>query len=106
MEENEKQSVALQLDIKPDVVRGIYSNLVLINHSHGDFVLDFAQMLPGMPKPEVASRIIMSPEHAKRMLMALQENIYKYEQAFGRIELGVADDGRIIQPLTPGKGEA
>ncbi len=106
MEENEKQSAALQLDIKPDVARGIYSNLVLINHSHGDFVLDFAQMLPGMPKPEVASRIIMSPEHAKRMLMALQENIYKYEQAFGRIEIGVADDGRIIQPLTPGKGEA
>lgn len=107
MEDKEKgQGVSLQLDIKPEVARGIYSNLVLINHSPGDFVIDFAQMLPGMQKPDVASRMIMSPEHAKRLLLALQENVYKYEQAFGRINIGAPDEGVTIQPFAPGKGEA
>ncbi len=107
MEENEnRQSMSLQLDIKPDVARGIYSNLVLINHSPGDFVIDFAQMFPGMQKPEVASRMILSPEHAKRLLLALQENVYKYEQAFGRINIGSAEESMPVQPFAPGKGEA
>ena len=63
-QKNNEQTMQLQLDIKPEVARGIYANLVLINHSHSDFVIDFAQALPGMPKPEVASRMIMAPEHA------------------------------------------
>ena len=100
-QKNNEQTMQLQLDIKPEVARGIYANLVLINHSHSDFVIDFAQALPGMPKPEVASRMIMAPEHAKRLLMALQENVLKYEQAFGRIDLGTAEDQRMIPPITP-----
>ena len=103
-QKNNEQTMQLQLDIKPEVARGIYANLVLINHSHSDFVIDFAQALPGMPKPEVASR--MAPEHAKRLLMALQENVLKYEQAFGRIDLGTAEDQRMISPITPTNGEA
>ena len=99
-QKNNEQTMQLQLDIKPEVARGIYANLVLINHSHSDFVIDFAQALPGMPKPEVASRMIMAPEHAKRLLMALQENVLKYEQAFGRIDLGTAEDQRMISPTT------
>ena len=67
---------------------GVYANLALISHSHSDFVLDFVQMLPGMPKPDVASRVIMAPEHAKRLLAALQENLHKYELEFGPIDLG------------------
>ena len=63
---NNQQPMPLQLDLKPEVASGEYSNLVLISHSHSDFVLDFARALPGLPKPEVASRIIMAPEHAKR----------------------------------------
>ena len=107
METNEEgQSVSLQLDVRAEVARGIYSNLVLINHSPGDFVIDFAQVLPGMQKPEVASRIIMSPEHAKRLLMALQENVYKYEQTFGRINIGTPDQGMAVKSFVPGKGEA
>lgn len=104
-QKNNEQTMQLQLDIKPEVARGIYANLVLINHSHSDFVIDFAQALPGMPKPEVASRMIMAPEHAKRLLMALQENVLKYEQAFGRIDLGTAEDQRMIPPIAPTTSE-
>lgn len=85
---NNGQQSQLQLNMKPEVASGVYSNLVLISHSHTDFVLDFAAALPGMPKPEVEARVIMAPEHAKRLLGALQENIYKYEQEFGTIDLG------------------
>lgn len=105
-QKNNEQTMQLQLDIKPEVARGIYANLVLINHSHSDFVIDFAQALPGMPKPEVASRMIMAPEHAKRLLMALQENVLKYEQTFGRIDLGTAEDQRMIPPIATTSGEA
>lgn len=102
---NNQQPMPLQLDLKPEVASGEYSNLVLISHSHSDFVLDFARALPGLPKPEVASRIIMAPEHAKRLLGALQENIYKYEKEFGKIDLGFQEP-RTIAPFGSGKGEA
>ena len=102
---NNQQPMPLQLDLKPEVASGEYSNLVLISHSHSDFVLDFARALPGLPKPEVASRIIMAPEHAKRLLGALQENIYKYEKALGKIDLGLQEP-RTIAPFGTGKGEA
>ena len=77
----------LNLELKAEVARGTYSNLAIITHSHSEFIIDFAEMLPGLPKPEIASRIIMTPEHAKRLLAALNENIGKYENQFGRIEL-------------------
>lgn len=83
--ENDKKQINIEL--KPEVARGTYSNLAIISHSHSEFVIDFASMLPGLPKPEVCSRIIMNPEHAKRLLNALMENIGKYESQFGRIEL-------------------
>lgn len=82
-ENNQQQN--LQIDLKPEIAKGVYANLALITHSSSDFVLDFATMLPGMPKPEVSARVVMAPEHAKRLLQALQENIYKYEQQFGKI---------------------
>ena len=85
MENNEKK---LGLEIKQDIAKGSYSNLVLITHSHSEFIMDFATMLPGMPKPEITNRIIMSPEHAKRLLMALQDNITKYEDHNGSISFG------------------
>lgn len=85
MDNNEKKSIGL--DIKPDVARGTYSNLAVITHSHSEFIVDFASALPGFPKPEIVSRIIMTPEHAKRLLLALQDNIIKYENNFGDIDL-------------------
>lgn len=78
----------LSINIRPDVAGGKYSNLAVITHSRSEFILDFAAMLPGTPQPDVVSRIIMNPEHAKRLLMALNDNISKYESQFGHIDFG------------------
>lgn len=99
------QGQQLQLNLKPEIASGEYSNLALITHSHSDFVLDFARHLPGMQQPEVCSRVIMAPEHVKRLAMALQENIYKYEQQFGKIEVP-GQPQRTIAPFGNGRGEA
>lgn len=108
MEENNNQQ--LQIELKPEVAEGIYSNLAILTHSSSEFVADFVQMMPGMPKAQVKSRIIMAPEHAKRLLMALQDNVQKYEQQFGKIRLTQAQqpssEGRTIAPFTIKKGEA
>ena len=79
----------IQLELKPEIARGTYSNLAIITHSHSEFIIDFATMLPGQPKPEVSNRIIMTPEHTKRLLNALMDNITKYESQFGFIDLGM-----------------
>lgn len=104
-DKNNLQQGQFQLGIRPEVAQGVYSNLALISHSHSDFVIDFAQALPGMPKPDVCSRIILAPEHAKRLLAALQDNIYKYEQEFGRIEI-TNQAPRTIAPFGTNKGQA
>ena len=82
MENENIEQQGLQIDLRPEVAKGVYANLALITHSSSDFVLDFATMLPGMPKPEVGARVVMAPEHAKR---PLQENVHNYEQQFGKI---------------------
>lgn len=87
---NENQ---ISLELKPETAKGSYSNLAVITHSHSEFIIDFATILPGMPKAEVANRIIMTPEHAKRLLAALNDNIQKYEQAFGSIDFGGQQKG-------------
>jgi len=87
---NENQ---LNIQVKPEITKGTYSNLAIISHSHSEFVIDFASMLPGLGKPEVNSRIIMAPEHAKRLMHALSENVSKYESQFGTIELGKQQAG-------------
>lgn len=101
----ENNQNGLQIELKPEIATGEYANLAVITHSSSDFVLDFASVLPGMPKAQVRSRIILAPEHAKRMLMALQENIYKYEQQFGKINLP-NQQPRTIAPFGTSKGEA
>ena len=82
---NEKE---FKIEIKPETAKGSYSNLAIITHSHSEFIIDFATMLPGLPKPEVGNRIIMTPEHAKRLFLALQDNINKFESQNGLIVLG------------------
>lgn len=82
---NEKE---FSIELKADVAKGTYSNLSIVTHSPSEFVLDFAQVLPGLPKPEVVNRVIMTPEHAKRLLLALQENINKFESLNGSINIG------------------
>ncbi len=83
-EENGQQ---INIELSEEVAEGIYSNLVMIAHSNSEFVLDFIKMLPGVPKAKVKSRIILTPEHAKRLLKALEENINKYEENFGHVKL-------------------
>ncbi|MBQ8070576.1 MAG: DUF3467 domain-containing protein [Bacteroidales bacterium] len=87
MDNNNDKKQQLSLELKPDVAKGSYSNLAIITHSHSEFIIDFATILPGLPKPEISNRIIMTPEHAKRLLNALQDNIIKYESQFGPIDL-------------------
>ena len=86
--DNKKQ---LNLELKPEVALGTYSNLAIISHSRSEFIIDFAAMLPGLQKPEVRSRILMTPEHCKRLLNALTENIGRYEAQFGPISLGAPE---------------
>lgn len=102
---NQQQQNQFQMGISPEVAEGTYSNLALITHSSSDFILDFACALPGMPAPQIKSRVIMAPEHAKRLLQALQSNIYNYEQSFGKIELSDEQE-RTIAPFGTPKGEA
>jgi len=78
---------AIEIELNDSVAEGIYSNMVFIAHSHSEFVLDFISFLPGIPKARVKSRILIAPEHAKRLLLALDENINKYEYNFGEIKL-------------------
>ncbi|MBQ9363652.1 MAG: DUF3467 domain-containing protein [Bacteroidaceae bacterium] len=105
----EEKQQQLQIELKPEQAGGTYSNLAVITHSNCEFVIDFVQMLPAMPKAQVASRIIMAPEHAKRLLFALQDNVQKYEQNFGQIQLQQpqqSKEGRTIAPFNIKKGEA
>lgn len=83
-EENNNQ---LQIDLTPEVAEGVYANLAIIAHSSSEFVFDFISVMPGLPKATVKSRVIMTPEHAKRLLGALQDNIAKYETHFGQIRI-------------------
>ncbi len=93
----EVKKVGLDLDLNEEVAQGLYSNLAIIAHSNSEFILDFAAVLPGMPKPRVRSRIVLTPEHAKRLLLSLQENITRYEQTIGKIEI----KGPVKGPITP-----
>lgn len=83
----------IKIDVKPEVAKGEYSNLAIITHSNSEFILDFASMLPGLAQPEVHSRIIMTPEHAKRLLFALQDNVSKYESQNGPVVLPESNKG-------------
>lgn len=83
MEEKKQQ---LNIELSEEVAQGIYSNLAIITHSSSEFVVDFVRMMPGIPKANVKSRIILTPEHAKKLLMALQDNIAKYESMHGKIK--------------------
>ncbi|MBM3165122.1 MAG: DUF3467 domain-containing protein [Bacteroidetes bacterium] len=83
MEEQENQ---MNIELSEEIALGVYSNLAVITHSPAEVVCDFIQIMPGMPKGKVRSRILMTPQNAKRFLNALADNINKYEQHFGAIE--------------------
>ena len=81
--------IPLTIELTKEVGEGNYANLTVITHSTSEFILDFVRVMPGLEKAPVKSRIILTPEHAKRLLMSLNENISKYEQIFGEIKIPV-----------------
>lgn len=97
----DQQNNKIDIEIRPEVSMGHYSNLAVITHSTSEFILDFIQHMPGIPKAQINSRIIMTPENAKRLLAALNDNIAKFEASNGPIKLP-------SQPLPPlgGGGQA
>ena len=82
----------LQVQLDEDIAQGVYANLVLLNHTENEFVLDFAFIQPSNGRAKVRTRVISSPRHTKRLLLALQKNVERYEERYGRIELGSDDD--------------
>ena len=81
----EKKKPQLSIELPEDVAEGIYSNLAVISHSHSEFVIDFLRLMPNVPKAKVKSRVVITPQHAKRLLQALSDNVTKYEQQHGPI---------------------
>jgi hypothetical protein len=86
-EEHRPDEHMLNVEITDEVAEGIYSNLAIISHTAAEFILDFVQVFPGVPKARVRSRIILSPSHFKRLVIAMQDNLHKYESRFGPIEI-------------------
>ena len=98
----------MNISISPEKAAGTYSNLAIIAHSQAEFIVDFASVMPAMQQANVQSRIIMTPENAKRLLLALQDNVSKYEKQFGQITLNTRQQpvpGSTF-PLSFGSGEA
>jgi len=76
----------INIELSDEIAEGIYSNLAVITHSNSEFVIDFIKLMPGAPKAKVKSRIILTPQHAKRLLAAMKDNISKFEAAHGHIK--------------------
>ncbi|MBN2765027.1 MAG: DUF3467 domain-containing protein [Paludibacteraceae bacterium] len=97
----DQQDNQLNIQLSEEIAEGTYSNLAIISHSTSEFVVDFIRIMPGTPKANVKSRVILTPEHAKRLLFALQENITKYEAQHGKIKI---PDNPFTPPVPMGFG--
>lgn len=94
-EKNEKK---INIELNQEIAEGVYCNLAVITHSQSEFIADFVKIMPGIPKARVKSRIILTPQHAKRLMRALSDNIKKYEAKHGPIK----DNGPINVPMNFG----
>jgi hypothetical protein len=103
MEDNHLLDQQINVELPEEIAEGIYSNLAMIAHSNSEFVIDFIRLMPGVPKAKVKARIIVTPDHAKRLLSALKENIEKYEVAFGKINQSSGAPNFPISFGTPGE---
>lgn len=102
-DQNTPKKAKIDIELDESVAEGTYSNLAIINHSISEFVVDFISVMPGTPKAKVKSRIILTPQHAKRFMKVLGENIHRFESAHGEIK----DDDQPPIPLNFGPtGEA
>lgn len=84
-QQNFNNDGSIDVELSEEIAEGTYANLAMIAHSNSEFIVDFIRLMPGVPKAKVKARIILTPEHAKRLLQALKENIRKYEENFGSI---------------------
>ena len=84
-DQNQNPENQLNIELPEEMSEGVYSNLAIISHSPQEFVIDFIRIMPGVPKAKVKSRVVLTPEHAKRLMKALVENVKKYESQFGAI---------------------
>ncbi|MCR5114482.1 MAG: DUF3467 domain-containing protein [Bacteroidales bacterium] len=94
------QEQKIDINLSEEVAKGTYSNLTIITHSDNEFIMDFVNMMPGMPKGSVVSRIIMTPLNAKRLLNALADNVRKFEEKNGRID----ERSQGVIPMVGGDG--
>lgn len=104
---NQKENNAdnqIEIELTEDIAQGIYSNLAVISHSSSEFVIDFIRVVPGVSKAKVKSRIILTPDHAKRLLSALEDNINKFEKLNGTVSINNENQG-FLPPLG-GMGQA
>jgi len=99
--DDKKNKNQINIELKEDMAQGKYANLAVITHSSSEFVVDFVGVMPGVPKAQVVSRIIMTPEHAKRLMLALGDNIKKFESIHGSIK-NIESLGGQILPLNFG----
>lgn len=104
----EIKKLGIDIELEDSLAQGVYSNFAIISHSSSEFVLDFAATMPGVPKAKIKSRVVMAPEHAKRLLLSLQENITRYESVLGRINIPTPapqpdDDSQVTMGYTVGE---
>lgn len=104
MAEDKQHPNEIQIELSEEMAQGTYANLAVISHSQSDFILDFIRMVPGVPKAQVKSRIILTPDNAKRLLLALQDNIRKYDEQTQ--EMSDARFENFIPPFGGNQGEA
>jgi hypothetical protein len=97
MEEKKPKEVKLEIQLDEEVAQGVYANLAVVNHNESEFVVDFIFVQPQAPRAKVRSRVILSPQHAKRLVAALDENVGRYEQNFGEI-------APVLQPVDGATG--
>ena len=103
MKKDKSKENNINIELDESIAQGLYSNLVIVNHSPTEFVLDFINVMPGAPKAKVRSRIILTPDHTKKFINALDENLDKYEKSFGKIK----NFQKEVIPISFGpKGEA
>lgn len=87
MAEQKTQQQQINIELPPEQADGVYSNMAIITHSPAEFVIDFTRILPGVPRAKVHARVVMTPQHAKSLLLALEENIKKFEDQHGEIKV-------------------
>jgi hypothetical protein len=103
---NNNPQQQLNIELNEEVAQGVYSNLAVITHSPAEFVVDFIRVMPGVPKAKVQSRIILTPQHAKRLMRALMDNISKYEAQHGKIQETLGQDHMMPMNFGGPQGQA